>query len=70
MQQPPEDQAELRRAIEAGFARADRENVRPVSRELARLIVRLEDPRLRARYEGALDLLAEMVRHGDSPLSD
>jgi hypothetical protein len=60
---PPDDQTALRAAIEAAFARADRLNVRAVTRELEALIARLSDGRQRARYEGALDALPEMVRH-------
>lgn len=58
------DQAALQRAIEAAFARADRTNVREVSRALGRLIDQLTDRALRTRYEGALDALPEMVKHG------
>ncbi|MEB3330380.1 MAG: hypothetical protein VKQ33_14235 [Candidatus Sericytochromatia bacterium] len=65
MTQGSDDQAVLRRAIEAAFARADRRSLRAVTRELEGLIGRVEDPRLRARYEGALDALSEMVRHDD-----
>jgi hypothetical protein len=53
----------LRAAIEAAFARADRLNVRAVTREIEGLIARLSDSRQRARYAGALDALPEMVRH-------
>lgn len=60
------DQAELKKAIEAAFARADRTNVREVSREIERMLRQLEDPALRRRYEGAVDLLPDMVKHGDA----
>lgn len=60
------DQAELKKAIEAAFARADRTNVRDVSREIEKLLRQLEDPALRRRYEGAVDLLPDMVKHGGS----
>jgi hypothetical protein len=63
--QPPEDQGALCRSIEEAFSRADRQNLRAVTRDLAGLIARLTDGRLRARYEGALDALPDMVRHGD-----
>lgn len=58
------DQVALKKAIEAAFARADRTNVREVSREIERLLRQLDDPALRARYEGAVDLLPDMVKHG------
>ena len=58
------DQEEQIRGIEAAFAKANRANLREVTRELERLIRELQDPALRARYEGAVDLLPDMIKHG------
>lgn len=60
------EQEEVQRAIEAAFAKADRSNVRDVTREIERLIRRLDDKALRARYESAVDLLPDMVKHAGS----
>ncbi len=64
MAQAESEQAALQRAIEAAFARADRANLREVTREIWRLLKLLDDPAQRQRYEGALDALPEMVKHG------
>lgn len=61
------EQAALQKAVEAAFARADRTNVRETTREIWRLLQQLNDRALRARYEGALDALPEMVKHGSEP---
>lgn len=60
------DQQALRQAIEAAFARVDRESARQVTRELERLVRQVSDPAARARYEGALDALPDMLRHAGS----
>ena len=57
------EQDDLQRAIEAAFAKADRANLRDVTREIERLLKRLDDKALRARYESAVDLLPDMVKH-------
>lgn len=59
------DQSELTRQIEALFGEATPQNVRDVSRRLERLVRQIADPRTRARYEGAIDHLPEMVAHLD-----
>lgn len=60
------EQDQVQRAIEAAFAMADRTNVRALSREIEKLIRQLTDPALRARYEGAVDLLPDIVKHAGS----
>ena len=60
------DQTALIELIETRFREADPANLRYVTRELERLVRQIEDPRTRARYEGALDGLAEMVDHLDT----
>jgi hypothetical protein len=58
------DQDELQRAIEAQFAKADSKNLREVSRELEKLVRYVQDRAMRTRYEHAIDLLPDMVKHG------
>lgn len=57
---------ELVAQIEKHFAEATPQNVRQVSRELERLVRRLQDPALRRRYEAAIDQLPDMVAHLDN----
>lgn len=59
------DQDELIREIEALFATANRTNIRDVSRKLERQVRQVHDPVQRARYESAIDLLPDMVKHLD-----
>lgn len=36
-----------------------------MTRQLGKLVVRVADPLARRRYEAALDVLPDMVKHGD-----
>ncbi|MEB3196263.1 MAG: hypothetical protein VKP62_03575 [Candidatus Sericytochromatia bacterium] len=57
---------EVRADIEKGFAEVTARNLRTQQRALNALIARLPDPRERARYEAALDLLPDMLKHDSS----
>ena len=56
-------QDELRREIEALFARAEKAKLREITKALHKLIQQVEDPVLRRQWDQAIDALPDMVQH-------
>lgn len=57
------EQPQLIQEIEKLFADATPENLRMTTRSLEKLVRDVADRPTRARYESAIDLLPEMVKH-------